>query len=147
LVAWTPVLVVRAPVLVAWTPVWAVGTLVFVACTPVLVDVVAGALPTAAGVPGTAVAAPPFVDPLLVIASVFVVPVEGAEALFVAGLPAAERGAPEGPFVPGLALVFPGVGVAVGLLAAAGWPAGVELLAPVFCAVAIVAMAAASARI
>jgi hypothetical protein len=44
-----------------------------------------------------------------------------------------------------LLLVDPGVGVGVG--DAAFWPPELELLAPGFCAVAIIAMAVASARI
>jgi hypothetical protein len=134
--------------LLAWTPVFVVGTPVVVAWTPLLVDVVAEVFPRAAGLPGAVVAEPPFIAPLFVVAALFVLAVEAAGAfLVVAWLPAAELGVLEVRFVPGDALAFPGVGVAVGLFAAAGWPAGVELLAPVFCAVAIAAVAAASARI
>jgi hypothetical protein len=96
--------------------------------------------------PGTAVVAAPFVAPLVV--APFVIAVEAAGAFLVADwLLAAELGVPGVPFVAGDDLVFAGVGVAVGLFAAAGWPAAVGLLAPVFCAVATVAMAAASPRI
>jgi len=107
-----------------------------VAEVPVLVDVVAGDFPAAGGLPGTVDVAVPFA-----------VPVKGVDVVWVAAWLPAFALVLAAFLVAGDALVFAGVGVAVGLFAAGGWPAGVGLLAPVFCAVAIVAMAATSARI
>jgi len=114
---------------VAETPVLVPGV-------PVLVDVVANDFPAAGGLPGGA-------D----VGLLFAVPVKGVAVVFVAAWLPAFALALEAFLVAGEALVFAGVGVAVALFAAAGWPAGVGLLAPVFCAVAIVAIAATSARI
>jgi len=112
------------------------GTPVLVPGVPVLVDVVANDFPATGGLPGTADVAVPFA-----------VPVKGVDVVWVAAWLPAFALVLAAFLVAGDALVFAGVGVAVGLFAAAGWPAGVGLLAPVFCAVAIVAIAATSARI
>jgi hypothetical protein len=77
----------------------------------------------------------------------FAVPVRGVAVVWVAAWLPALALALDAFLVAGEILVFAGVGVAVGLFAAAGWLAGVGLLAPVFCDVAIVAIAATSARI